>query len=1322
MRARLVRCLLAAAAAVLAAGDVGEVHVRLPKGGYVALSTAGPSAFRARFVLPRTSENGTIEVEDSGPIATPMVRPDSGNAAFYKVTWATLGADTSCRVDRNDTSVDGLGSTKNKTARSLDECKAICEQASGCTGIEWSENDDSRRCEFWTVSIGHIEWNSTGQQCFNFTKQDKDTSGIYAVGLGSVSVSPKGELMLRGADGTMLTQSEALHDRTLSPQAPAETNHPAGFFQGVPGAEQGNEQIWSGDVVQLQAETGRFIEAQDDQVRARWYTQGEWQRFIIQNKRGFGQIRHNDIVFLHTHLGSAVDAHNNHVQARWNVHGKWQELKVERLYGGGVLQEDNRIQLRTSEGQYIRVKDEKVEAAWQTRGLEGPVVVPSQIFKIKKAEAVQTVHSGETIFLQDHAGEFLTSSAGRLLSRPAARSAEQRWLLQKVGGQPHERISAGDSVYVVDLEGRVAATHAKKKGGPIGLQAAGQRGAGQQFLVERPAGPGALVQGDIFYLRSTTGQYISVFGNVAQASSTHNKTARSLKLDKRMLTCAQTVALNGTLTASSEQEGAEAWRGSDADDTTAWMSQPRGGQWFSLDLEGTYNLSRVEVNWDDERYARTYFVESSSDGQNWTTLSLALGHPSWVVSVLPFGSSARYVRVRGQPHSEAKQGIRILEMKVHLCQETLALSSRGGALYGRGGSPYDAYRLTAKANQPMVCNRATFVPYYYSGDGYGALGVIESSTNSYSHALFPVSYLQDGDRVSWGYTGNFDLYLMPAKTLAKGTSAYYHLTGRPRVPPRHAFGFLASRWGWENRSYIERTLANFQAGRFPVDNIILDFEWFTNESDFGFSSLGMPWYQDFGFNNRTLPAPKEQLLDYRNKFNVRMGGIRKPRLGNTHHLEKARASGWLLPGGAPGGQYPPDFQASRAYGRNLDFSKQDVRDWYSMQLKNLLDTGVDFWWNDEGETNYFTYFWWNLAQLKATKLPSPMVSTSTTAQPIEATVVEPKSPKRFFSLNRAFTPGLARLGGTVWTGDIEPSWHDLAHTPGIMLNWVLAGAPYVSCDIGGFLGETDKGLLSRWMQMGVFLPMMRVHSWLWATPHWPWKFGPEAAVAIRRALELRYQLVPYHYSLAHGMYNQGDKLWIRPMELEFPDDESMAGQTRQWMDGELLVAPVWAEDSRQSVYLPEGTWYHFNDTRVEEGPTHLNNAVDATKIPVFVRPGAIIALAPVVQSTDLLPGGPLEVQIYGGADGSFKLVEDDGESIDYEVGRVRETTLRWYDAACTLSWRARGAATNQSFKELQVVLFDHARHKDQTPLPSVRLKRIAMKDGGSISCHDSAKG
>merc|ERR1711972_1276291 len=109
-------------------------------------------------------------------------------------------------------------------------------------------------------------------------------------------------------------------------------------------------------------------------------------------------------------------------------------------------------------------------------------------------------------------------------------------------------------------------------------------------------------------------------------------------------------------------------------------------------------------------------------------------------------------------------------------------------------------------------------------------------------------------------------------------------------------------------------------------------------------------------------------------------------------------------------------------------------------------------------------------------------------------------------------------------------------------------------------------------------------------------------------------------------------------------------------------------------------------------------------------------------STDLLPGGPLEVQVYGGADGSFKLVEDDGESIDYEVGRVRETTLRWYDAACTLSWRARGAATNQSFKELQVVLFDHTSHKDQTPLPSVRrLKRIAMKDGGSISCHDSAK-
>jgi len=397
----------------------------------------------------------------------------------------------------------------------------------------------------------------------------------------------------------------------------------------------------------------------------------------------------------------------------------------------------------------------------------------------------------------------------------------------------------------------------------------------------------------------------------------------------------------------------------------------------------------------------------------------------------------------------------------------------------------------------------------------------------------------------------------------------------------------------------------------------MDFEWYTNRTDYGFLPHGETWYQDFGTQRATLPNPKQQLKSYRQKFHVRMGGIRKPRLGNTDFLSRARWNGWLLPGGAPDGQFPSDMDRVYAWGRNLDFSNTEVRDWYARQLRHLLNVGISFWWNDEGETDYFTYFYWNTAQVQA----------------LRATISSPTAPhRRFFSLNRAFTPGLARLGGAVWTGDIDPSWEDLRRTPGLMLNYALAGAPYVACDIGGFSGETQGELLTRWMQVGVFMPIMRVHSWLWAQPHWPWLFGETASTAMREALELRYRLIPYHYSLAHGMFDR-KHLWMRPLAMVFPDDPVAVSITMQWMDGSLMVAPVLREDSHREVYLPAGKWYHFNSTSAVDGEVHLGGHAEEDEIPLFVRAGTVLPLAPVVQSTDELPGGPLEIQIYSGADG-----------------------------------------------------------------------------------------
>ena len=297
---------------------------------------------------------------------------------------------------------------------------------------------------------------------------------------------------------------------------------------------------------------------------------------------------------------------------------------------------------------------------------------------------------------------------------------------------------------------------------------------------------------------------------------------------------------------------------------------------------------------------------------------------------------------------------------------------------------------------------------------------------------------------------------------------------------------------------------------------------------------------------------------------------------------------------------------------------------------------------------------------------------------------------------------MTRLGATVWTGDINPTWDDLRSTPGMVLNWGLGGAPYVACDIGGFTSQTTGPLLTRWMQLGAFMPTMRVHSTHDATPHFPFLWPEPYRSHMRDALNLRYQLLPFHYSLAHRMRSDA-VLWMRPLAAEWPDDAMASQLTSQWLDGSLLIAPVMQENSSSVVYLPTGTWYRFNSSTTVKGPANVSSTPGLGETPVYAPAGAVVPLAPVVQSTDALPGGPLEVHVYGGADGRFVLVEDDGETMDYATkGLVRRTALAWDDAAATLSWTVDGQASGgATFTQLGVTLFvdgQPARHS-----PTVQL-------------------
>jgi len=627
---------------------------------------------------------------------------------------------------------------------------------------------------------------------------------------------------------------------------------------------------------------------------------------------------------------------------------------------------------------------------------------------------------------------------------------------------------------------------------------------------------------------------------------------------------------------------------------------------------------------------------------------------------------------------------------------SVSLTTDGGLLYGHGAGVFDSRAMTSMKSVTSMTNTETYVPHYYSSDGYAALGVVKDTVSANPRSdkgmrvaeprgALPVNWTSDSKNIVWTYKGDFELYLMPAADLNAGTMAYYDLIGRPKVPPRYAFGFLASRWGWKDQAYIMDVLKRFREDSFPLDAVIFDFEFFAKTPDYKLGPKGSADYSDFGFNELLFPHPKEQLKMYQEEMHVRVGAIRKPRLGNSSAIEHARKKGWIFP-----------LNTDLFHGRFLDFANPEVRNYNQEKMEGYADAGIDFWWNDEGEANYYTYYWWNTAEINLQAKRS--------------------TEKRFFSINRAFSPGMARLGAAVWTGDIATRWELLGSVPGSFLNFGLAGAPYVACDIGGFTGQwsgipikDQKDLLTRWYQLGTYMPIMRVHSAQWTDPHFPWMIGNKKHEDLRRAaLELRYKLVPYHYSLAHRMYTTG-QLWMQPMALAFPDEKRAWHLSSQWMDGSVLVSPVTNKESQKNIQLPDGVWYEFGTCNQIAGPREIKGHARIDEIPAYVQAGTVVPLGPVVQHTDALPGGPLEVQIYTGASGEFELVEDDGETKAYESGQVRITQFTWDDRNEILYWKARGARkTAKSFTHVIFSIFSpHRRMAASSKRP--------LREGGVLN-------
>jgi len=252
--------------------------------------------------------------------------------------------------------------------------------------------------------------------------------------------------------------------------------------------------------------------------------------------------------------------------------------------------------------------------------------------------------------------------------------------------------------------------------------------------------------------------------------------------------------------------------------------------------------------------------------------------------------------------------------------------------------------------------------------------------------------------------------------------------------------------------------------------------------------------------------------------------------------------------------------------------------------------------------------------------------------------------------------------------------------------------PYWTTDIGGYTGMPSEELFTRWFQFGAFCPMFRIHGQ--ASKELYGNQWSAAGKANMLAIDnLRYRLMPYIYSLAWKVTNDGYTI-MRPLVFDFQDDTMVYGIKDQLMFGPaLLISPVTAMGATsRSVYLPKGTWYDFWTGATVMGGAAAMTTAPLSQIPIHVRSGSILPMGPMVQyATESVD--PLEIRVYPGADGSFTIYEDEGDTYNYEMGKYSQIPLTWNNTAKTLTIGARtGSFTGMPMTRTFNVVFVGANH------------------------------
>jgi alpha-D-xyloside xylohydrolase len=628
----------------------------------------------------------------------------------------------------------------------------------------------------------------------------------------------------------------------------------------------------------------------------------------------------------------------------------------------------------------------------------------------------------------------------------------------------------------------------------------------------------------------------------------------------------------------------------------------------------------------------------------------------------------------------------IAGLQVNNCT-TQFLSPANEALFGLGCHPEDSLSINYKGrNQDLVIKYMTgAIPVILSTRGYGLLW------DNYSPSYF---YGGEAGNTKFKYMSEsgemVDYYFIYGPSFDNIIASYRKATGEAPMFPKWAFGLFQSQDRYKSQVEVLSVKDNYRKNNIPVDCIVQD--WFYWEPDVIGSHKFWP---------ERYPDPKAMVAEL-HKANIHamisIWPVMAKGTANYNAMAKAGNLTTIL----------WDNVMTHTFDNYYDAHSEKARKMYWDQARDSLikPQGWDAWWVDQCEPDNGTLL---DERRKAVFAIGRGIDYFNTYSLMHSTGLyenwrkDIPGKRAFFLIRQAFA-GQQRNAATLWSSDITCTWNAYRNQVPQGINACVSGIPYWTSDIGGYhfhwqapdwSAPKNRELFTRWFQFGTFSPIFRIHGKgerALFSDNW----DATTKSILLNYDNLRYRLLPYIYSLAWKVTNEGYTI-MRSLAFDFPDDDAIKSIPDQYMFGPaFMVNPVTkslynlsnSQDIKKTrkVYLPKmSDWYDFWTGKLINGGQTIDADAPIETIPLYVRAGSIIPMGPYLQYATEKGADPIEIRVYTGANADFVLYEDENDTYDYESGKYSTITMSWNEAEKTFTIKDRngkfpGMLENRTFK------------------------------------------